>query len=89
MNDVEIYIKNWCGYCALAEDLLSRKSVDYRVFDMANDSTGQVEMVRRSGCRSVPQIFISDRHLVGSDELLAAEVSGPLDDLLSTREARA
>ncbi len=83
MNNVEIFVKNWCGYCALAEELLSRKGVPYRVFDITNDSAGQAEMVRKSGRKSVPQIFIGDRHLGGCDALLAAEVCGQLDILLS------
>ena len=58
MNDVGIYIKDWCGYCALAEELLSRKGVNYRVFDITNDSAGQAHMVRKSGRNTVPQIFI-------------------------------
>ena len=83
MNDVGIYIKDWCGYCALAEELLSRKGVNYRVFDITNDSAGQAHMVRKSGRKTVPQIFIGNRHIGGSDDLIAAEFSGQLDGLLS------
>ncbi len=83
MNDVVIYSKTWCGYCALAEELLSRKGVDYSVFDITHDTPGQIEMIHRSGRKSVPQIFIGGRHLGGSDELLAAETNGQLDELLS------
>ena len=87
MNVVEIYSKTWCGYCALAEELLSRKGVEYRVVDITHDTPGQIEMVRRSGRKSVPQIFIGGRHFGGSDELLAAETNGQLNGLLSTTGA--
>jgi len=39
-------------------------------------------MLTRSGRRTVPQIFIGERHIGGSDDLHALEAAGELDALL-------
>jgi len=83
MPKVEIYTKSWCPYCTRAKDLLDRKGVHYREIDITTDSMKELEMVIRSERHTVPQIFIDDYHLGGSDDLLAADKSGQLDRLLS------
>ncbi len=82
MPKVEIYTKSWCPYCARAKDQLDIKGVRYEEIDVTTDSFREMEMVNRSSRHTVPQIFIDDHHLGGSDDLLAAEASGRLDDLL-------
>ena len=83
MPEVEIYTKSWCPFCARTKGLLDRKEVHYREIDVTTDSMKELEMVIRSERHTVPQIFIDDYHLGGSDDLLAADRSGPLDRLLS------
>ncbi len=83
MSKVEIYTKSWCPFCTRAKDLLDRKGVPYRQIDITTDSMKELEMVIRSERHTVPQIFIDDYHLGGSDDLLAADRSGQLDRLLS------
>ena len=83
MPKVEIYAKTWCPFCTRAKELLDRKSVHYREIDITTDSMKELEMVIRSERHTVPQIFIDDYHLGGSDDLLAADRSGQLDRLLS------
>lgn len=82
MSKVEIYTKSWCPFCALAKDHLDRKGVGYEEIDVTTDSVRELEMVDRSGRHTVPQIFIGDQHVGGNDDLLAAEASGRLDELL-------
>ena len=86
MPKVEIYTKSWCPYCARAKDHLDLKGVRYEEIDVTTDSFREMEMVSRSSRHTVPQIFIDDQHLGGSDDLLAAEASGRLDELLSGQE---
>ncbi len=83
MPTVEIYTKSWCPYCTRAKELLDRRGVDYREMDITTDSVNELQMVIRSERHTVPQIFIDDYHLGGSDDLLAADQSGQLDRLLS------
>ena len=83
MAMIEIYTKALCGYCARARALLDRKGAAYREIDVTMDRAGYEAMVSRAnGGRTVPQIFIDDRHVGGSDDLAALEAKGELDALL-------
>ena len=87
MKNVTIYSKYYCPYCARAKALLDRKGVDYTEIEVTHDPELQAEMMERSQRRTVPQIFIGDHHVGGSDDLFALERSGVLDELLNERLA--
>lgn len=81
---VEIYSSPFCGYCARAKSLLSRKGVDFVDYDVLADSSLRDAMVQRAGGRtSVPQIFIDGRHVGGCDDIHALDAAGKLDPLLA------
>ncbi len=81
--DVVIYTKFGCGFCFRAKRLLDAKGVDYTEHDVTMGGPKRAEMMERApGARTVPQIFIGDTHVGGSDELHALERSGKLDALL-------
>ena len=81
---VDIYTKFGCGYCYRAKKLLDEKGVDYNEFDITMDGPKRDEMMERAPmARTVPQIFIGDTHVGGSDELHALERDGKLDGLLA------
>lgn len=83
MKPVEIYTSPYCGYCHAAKRLLAQKGVSFSEIDVMSDPGRRSEMVRRAnGGRTVPQIFIGDTHVGGSDELHALERQGRLDALL-------
>lgn len=83
MKPVEIYTSPYCGYCHAAKRLLAQKGVSFSEIDVMSDPGRKSEMVRRAnGGRTVPQIFIGDTHVGGSDELHALERQGRLDALL-------
>jgi glutaredoxin 3 len=82
-NDVVIYSTTWCGYFERARGLLSRKGVEFREIKLDEEPAERETMMTRSGGRrSVPQIFIGERHVGGYDELYALEQAGELDQLL-------
>ncbi|MXP28529.1 glutaredoxin 3 [Porphyrobacter algicida] len=82
--EITIYTKFGCGFCARAKRLLDSKSVDYTEHDITMGGPERQAMLDRApGARTVPQIFIGDHHVGGSDELAALEQSGKLDDLLA------
>ena len=80
MAKVELYTTMWCPYCARARTLLRRKGVAFVDIDIDEEPSRRAEMIRRArGRTSVPQIFIDDEHIGGSDELVALERSGKLE----------
>jgi glutaredoxin 3 len=79
---VVMYTTNWCPYCERARNLLAAKNVSIEEIDVESAPDKRAEMHTRSGRRSVPQIFIGDHHVGGSDDLLALEKAGKLDGLL-------
>jgi glutaredoxin 3 len=82
---VDIYTKFGCGYCYRAKRLLDEKGVDYAEFDITMGGPKRDEMRERApGAMTVPQIFIGDTHVGGSDELAALERQGKLDALLGS-----
>ena len=83
MSKVQIYTTNWCPYCTAAKALLDEKGVAYEEID-ATDPNVRVDMIQRAhGRRTVPQIFIGERHVGGYDDLSALERRGQLDPLLA------
>ena len=84
MAKVEIYTKFTCGYCFRAKSLLNSKKVEYEETDITMGGAKRNEMIdRANGATTVPQIFINDQHIGGSDDLAALEQSGKLDALLA------
>ena len=77
-----MYAADWCGYCARARRLLDGKGVAYEEIDVDVTPGAQAQMRERSGRTSIPQIFINEQHIGGSDELAALEADGRLDALL-------
>jgi glutaredoxin 3 len=81
---IDIYTKFGCGYCFRAKQLLNRKSAAYNEYDVTMGGPKKEEMHERApGALTVPQIFIGDTYVGGSDELAALERSGKLDQLLA------
>ena len=79
---VVMYSTSWCPYCARARQLLTRKQVDFEEIDIEAEPQRRAEMVTRSSQRTVPQIFVGEHHIEGSDDLHALESAGGLDPLL-------
>jgi len=72
-----------CPYCHAAERLLREKGVaDLEKIRVDLEPARRGEMMQRSGRRTVPQIWIGDRHVGGCDDLYALERTGQLDELL-------
>ena len=89
MANVEIYTWSTCPFCLRAKYLLDQKGVVYTEYVIDGDEAARDVMVDRgaNGRRSVPQIFINDQHIGGSDDLYALERQGNLDKLLGRAEA--
>jgi glutaredoxin 3 len=80
---IEIYSKFACPYCVRAKMLLKRKGVEFEEYDITLGGPKRAEMLERApGARTVPQIFIGDVHVGGSDDLAALDRAGKLDAML-------
>lgn len=83
MPKVIMYCTEQCPFCVMAERLLLRKGVNpLEKIRVDRDSSLREQMVRITGRRTVPQIFIGDVHVGGYDDLSALERRGQLDELL-------
>lgn len=84
MAKIEIYTKLGCPYCVRAVSLLRSKGVAFEEHDITMGGAKRQEMLGRANGRStVPQIFIGDTHVGGSDDLVALDRAGRLDPLLA------
>jgi glutaredoxin 3 len=90
MSKVEIYTTRYCPYCISAKALLSRKNVQFTEIDVSGDPAGRAKMIERANGRmTVPQIFIGQTHVGGSDDLHELERAGRLDPLLAKNGVQA
>lgn len=81
---VMMYSTGMCPYCVQAERLLRAKGVaDIAKVRVDLEPARRVEMMERTGRRTVPQIYIGDTHVGGYDDLVALERAGKLAPLLA------
>jgi glutaredoxin 3 len=82
---IVMYTTNWCPYCERARRLLKSKGAAFEEIDVESAAEKRAEMLARSGRRTVPQIFIGERHVGGSDDLAALNDAGELDALIGRK----
>ena len=71
MQKVILYSTAVCPYCTQAKQLLKQKGLDYSEIRVDLDESERDKMITLTGRRTVPQIFIDDKHIVGFDDLYA------------------
>ncbi len=83
MANVVMYTTQICPYCVRAKQLLQRKGVAYTEINLSTEPASVREaLMEKTNLRTVPQIFINDQFIGGSDDLYALERQGTLDTLL-------
>lgn len=83
MQKVTIYTTPYCPYCHAAKALLKNKGVSFEEIDVQDRALRQQMMLRANGRHTVPQIFIGDAHVGGSDDIHELDRRGQLDPLLN------
>jgi glutaredoxin 3 len=81
---ITIYTTPYCPYCHAAKALLKRKGVTFEEIDVQDPGLRQQMMIRSHGRRTVPQIFIGDKHVGGSDDMHELDRRGALDPMLQS-----
>ena len=85
MSQIRMYSTQICPYCMRAERLLHKKGVQVHKILVDRNPQEMTTMIEITGRRTVPQIFIGDRHVGGYDDLVELDMEGELDPLLYTQ----
>lgn len=81
-----MYATEWCPYCRRAEQLLTAKGAEFEKIRVDLQPELREEMMRLSGRRTVPQIWIGATHVGGYDDMAALDKAGELDALLAAKD---
>ena len=85
MSEVIMYTTEFCPYCKMAENLLRSKGVEeIKKIRIDLEPVQRAEMMEKTGRRTVPQIYIGEKHVGGYDDLTQLEHKGELVTLLAT-----
>jgi glutaredoxin 3 len=82
-NGVTVYTTEPCGFCRQAKSLLQARGVEFREVNLAKDPGGRANLAALTGQMTFPQIVVGRRSIGGFRELLEADRSGLLGDLLA------
>lgn len=82
MARVEVYSTRTCPYCVRAKRLLEARGIPFEEIDVSDDDELRMDLIRRTGRRTVPQIFIDGKSIGGYEELYALDVSAELSAML-------
>jgi len=86
LPEIVMYSTNMCAYCDRARRLFERKGVPVQEIKVdENPAQRDIMLQRAKGRRTVPQIFIGERHIGGFDEMAALDRAGQLDSLLGLK----
>ena len=79
---VRVYSSENCPYCVSAKELLTKKGISFEEIDLTGKDEERIALVKKTGMRTVPQIFIHDKLVGGFNELSHLDQTGELDKLL-------
>ena len=82
MAPVVIYTAVPCGYCSAAKRFFEQRSIEYMEIDLTGNRPARMDLMQKTGQRTVPQIFIGDTHVGGYSDLVALHGQGGLEPLL-------
>jgi len=83
MRQVTVYTTDPCSFCARVKGLLKSRGVEFAEINLAKDPDGRVELARRTGMMTFPQVIVDGELLGGFTEVQAAAESGRLDEFLA------
>jgi glutaredoxin 3 len=83
MHEITIYSTDPCSFCARVKGLLQTQGVKYSEVNLSKDPQGRVELARKTGMMTFPQVLIDGELLGGFKEVQEAAESGRLEELLA------
>jgi glutaredoxin 3 len=83
MKTVTLYTTETCPFCRNAKSLLASKGISMKEINVQTQPAKREEMVKRSGRRTVPQIFIENTYIGGFDDLAKLDRQGGLLSMLA------
>jgi glutaredoxin 3 len=83
MNKITVYTTEPCGFCRQAKALLSKRGLSYDEINLAMNADGRAELAQRTGMMTFPQVIIGDQVVGGFTELVSADQSGRLAELVA------
>jgi len=83
MKSITVYTTDPCSFCVRVKQLLETLGFDFDEINLSKDPEGRMELVRRTGMMSFPQVVVDDQLLGGFRETLEAAQTGRLDELLA------
>ena len=79
-----MYTGPMCNFCNAAKRLLNRNNATFTEIDIASKEGLMEEMIQKAnGKRTIPQIFIDDKHIGGYQELRELEKQNKLLELIN------
>jgi glutaredoxin 3 len=84
MNKITVYTTEPCAFCRQAKALLGKRGLTYDEINLSKDAGGRAELAQRTGMMTFPQVIIGDQLVGGFAELLSADQSGRLAELLAS-----
>ncbi len=70
---IKVYSKAICPYCDMAKRWLAGNNLEYTEIKLDNDED-KLEFYKKTGCKSVPQIYLNDVHIGGYNELIKSDL---------------
>jgi glutaredoxin 3 len=80
-SQITVYTTDPCSFCARVKGLLKARGLEFSEVNLVKDPAGRVELARRTGMTSFPQVLVGEELLGGFEETLIALQSGRLDEL--------
>jgi glutaredoxin 3 len=84
MSDITVYTTEACSFCTRVKGLLRAHGVKFTEVNLSKDPEGRIELAKRTGVMSFPQVIVDGELLGGFSELQAAVESGRFDELLTS-----
>ena len=83
---VDIYTASYCPFCLDAVKILFKRGTSFQVIDVTKDEEQRKALTERTGCSTIPQVFINGTFIGGCSDLQTLEETGELDELLEGEE---
>ena len=84
MREIKVYTSTPCSFCSAAKQLLDSRGYQFTELSLQGNQDLMIEIMQKSGQRTVPQIFVGDHSVGGYQELLAAITNDEFSQLVET-----